>query len=155
MRAAASLRSLFMALALVAAAATPGIARSAASDELDARAAAAAFHEALNAGDAEAALRLLAPDAVVMEGGDLETRKQYQDHHLGADIQFAQAVKTIRNGIAVTVSGDVAWVRSTSITTGLYKGRSIHLNGAELMVLSKAPTGWLIRAIHWSSHEGK
>lgn len=117
-----------------------------------AKAAVAAFHEALSAGNADAAMQLLAPDAVVIEGGTLETRKQYQEHHLAADIEFAQAVKTVRSGISATVSGEVAWVSSSSVASGSYKGKNIDLSGAELMVLSKAPAGWRIRAIHWSSH---
>jgi ketosteroid isomerase-like protein len=153
MRTATSLRSLFLASVLIAAAVAPVVAQTAKDGEPLAKAAVAAFHEALNAGNAEAAMRLLAPDAVVMEGGDLETRKQYQDHHLAADIQFARSVKTVRSGIFATVVGEVAWVSSTSVTVASYNGRDINLNGAELMVLSKAPTGWLIRAIHWSSHE--
>jgi hypothetical protein len=42
-----------------------------------------------------------------------------------------------------------------SVAAGSCKEKNIRLNGAELMVLSKAPAGRLIRAIHWSSHERK
>ena len=51
----------------------------------------------------------------------------------------------------VVVRGDAAWVSSTSSTTGEYRGRQINSRGAELMVLSREPDGWKIRAIHWSS----
>ena len=136
-------------------AATSGMAHADENDEAQARAAVAAFHQALGAGDTDAALRRLAPDAVVMEGGDLETRTHYQAHHLEADIAFARAVKSQRSGVTATVHGEVAWVSSTSTTAGTYNGKAVHLNGAELIVLTKAPTGWLIRAIHWSSNERK
>ena len=74
---------------------------------------------------------------------------------LEADIAFARAVKSQRSGVTATVHGEVAWVSSTSTTAGTYNGKAVHLNGAELIVLTKAPSGWLIRAIHWSSNERK
>jgi ketosteroid isomerase-like protein len=60
-------------------------------------------------------------------------------------------VPSTRGEPTVTVSGDVAWVVSTSRTTGTYRERQINSAGAELMVLSRTPEGWRIRAIHWSS----
>ena len=111
------------------------------------------FHAALEAGDSQAASRLLAPDAVILEGGDRETRKEYLDDHLQADIKFAQAVPARRSKADVTVSGDTAWAVSTSVAQGTYQSKPIDLVGAELMVLSKTPAGWVIRSIHWSSRK--
>ena len=113
------------------------------------------FHAALEAGDSQAASRLLAPDAVILENGDRETRKEYLDHHLQADIKFAQAIPARRSKADVTVSGDAAWAVSTSVTQVTYQSKPIDLVGAELMVLSKAPGGWIIRSIHWSSRRSK
>lgn len=79
------------------------------------------FHAALVAGDAQMVSRLLAPDAVILEGGDPESRKEYLEHHLQADIKFAQTVPTRRSAIDVTVSGDVAWAISTGVTQGTYE----------------------------------
>lgn len=110
-----------------------------------------AYHAALATGDSAAALRLLASDAVILESGGSESRAEYRAHHLPADIAFAMAVPSVRGKIAVTLAGDVAWARSTSTTDGTFKDRTIRSNGAELMVLSRTPTGWQIRAIHWSS----
>lgn len=112
-----------------------------------------AYHESLKAGDSRAVLRLLAPDAVILESGDRETRDEYRDHHLQADILFSQAVPTRRSAAQVIVIGDVAWVSSTSVTQGAYHKHRVNLSGAELMVLSRTATGWAIRAIHWSSRE--
>jgi ketosteroid isomerase-like protein len=112
-----------------------------------------AYHAALEAGDAQAASRLLAPDAVILENGDRETRRQYLEHHLQADIEFAQAVPTRHSNIDVSISGDVAWAISTSVTQGTYKAKALDLVGAELMVLSNTPAGWVIRSIHWSSRK--
>ncbi|MDH4190041.1 MAG: nuclear transport factor 2 family protein [Betaproteobacteria bacterium] len=122
----------------------------------DAAAAVAAverFHGALRAGDTAAAAALLAPDAVVLEGGDLESRRHYLAHHLAEDIKFARGTASKRENVNVSVNGEVAWVTSTSTTQGEFQGKPVSLAGAELVVLSRSSAGWLIRAIHWSSHK--
>jgi len=110
-----------------------------------------AYHAALVSGDSLAALRLLAPDAVILESGAMESRSEYRSHHLPADIGFARAVPSVRKEVAVTVVDDVAWASSTSTTEGTFRDRPVNSMGAELMVLSRTPDGWQIRAIHWSS----
>ncbi|MDE2147575.1 MAG: nuclear transport factor 2 family protein [Burkholderiales bacterium] len=109
------------------------------------------FHAALAAGDARAAADLLAPDAVVLEGGEQQSRQDYLAHHLGADIAFAQAVRSRAGRPEVGVSGDVAWVSRTSTAHGEFNGRPVDLAGAELVVLTRTLAGWRIRAVHWSS----
>jgi len=111
------------------------------------------FYDLLGRGDSAAAARLLAPDAVVLESGDLETRAEYLADHIGADIEFAKAVpskRTIRQAVRL---GSVVWLATTSTSTGTFENRPIDSSGAELMVLSKSESGWRIRAIHWSSHK--
>lgn len=110
-----------------------------------------AFHDALARGDSAAALRLLAPDVVILESGGIETLVEYRAHHLPADIAFARAVPSQRSPLHVVVDGAVAWSSGTSITQGTWNGRPINSAGAELMVLSRAGDQWVIRAIHWSS----
>jgi hypothetical protein len=110
-------------------------------------------------------MRLLAPDARILESGDVQNREEYRRHHLPADIAFARGVPSTRTVVSVVVAGDVAWVSSTSETKGTLNGRAVNSVGAELMVLTRDPhaahTGaadaprWVIRAIHWSSHRGK
>ncbi len=109
------------------------------------------FHDALGKGDSAAALSLLASDASILESGATETRSEYRSHHLAGDIQFARAVKAVRSPVKVVVAGQTAWTVSTSTTQGEFNGRSINSTGAESMVLSRTPTGWRIRSIHWSS----
>lgn len=111
----------------------------------------AAYHDALSRGDSAAALALLAPDAVILESGGRENRDEYRAHHLPADIEFARAVPSRVGPRQVTIVGDVAWVSSTSETTGTFRERPINSTGAELIVLSRTAGGWVIRAIHWSS----
>jgi hypothetical protein len=96
-------------------------------------------------------MQLVAPDAVFLEAGGVETRAQYESGHLPADIEFEKSVSTKRSPIRVVVLGDAAWATSTSETVGKFQGRAIDSMGTELMVLSREPGGWRIRAVHWSS----
>ncbi len=145
------LRTVFIGAFLVASPIIPIQAQTADADSAAAALAVRAYHQALEAGDSQTILRLLASDALILENGDRETREEYREHHLQADIRFSQAVPTRRSAVQVIVSGDVAWASSTSVTQGTYQKRPINLSGAELMVLSRTASGWVIRAIHWSS----
>lgn len=109
------------------------------------------FHLILSTGDTTGISALLAPDLKVLEGGTVENRQEYLSHHLSADIAFAKAVPEERTSFSYTCEGDVAWLVSTSTATGKFNGRDINSNGAELLLLSRSPKGWRIRAIHWSS----
>ncbi len=138
-------------LLLLAAIATGAAAQAAPDDSAAVARAVAAYHDALARGDSAAALRLLAPDAVILEAGGRETLAEYRSHHLPADIEFTRAVPSRRDPVQVTLAGEVAWAASTSETQGSFNGRAVDSRGAELMVLTRSPSGWLIRAIHWSS----
>ena len=142
---------ILVAAMLLATASVDVPAQSPAADSTAVTATVHAFHQALAAGDAGGALRLLAADAVILESGGRESRDEYAAHHLAEDIEFARAVPVERSALQVTVSGDAAWVNSTSLMRGTYRGRAIDAAGVELMVLSRTAPGWVIRAIHWSS----
>lgn len=114
-----------------------------------------AFHDALRRGDEEAVKQLLAADAAILENGHIESRSDYLRRHLGADIDFAKAVPSEVTGSEATVSGDTAWVHSSSVAQGKFRDRVIKLTSAELVVLTRAAAGWEIRAVHWSSRESK
>ena len=109
------------------------------------------FRSAMVAGDTATIMSLLEPNAVILESGGIETRAEYQSHHLASDISYAKATKSTRGPMRVAVIGDVAWAASTSTTTGESRGRPVNSAGAELMVLTWTPAGWRISAIHWSS----
>jgi ketosteroid isomerase-like protein len=109
------------------------------------------FHAALAGGDSAGAMALLTPDAVVLEGGSVETREDYAAGHLTADMAFLAGMTTEVVSRTVTLAADVAWVSTVSHTDGEYDGRSIKSRGAELMILGRVDRGWRIRAIHWSS----
>ena len=81
--------------------------------ESDIKAVVDAFYGAITAGDAAAAMRLIAPDAVFVESGKIETRAEYEANHLPADIDFERQVKAQRGPLRVTFDGrDTAWVIS-------------------------------------------
>ena len=109
------------------------------------------FHEILATGDTAGINALLAPDLKVLEGGTVENREEYLSHHFSEDIAFAKAVPEKRTLFSYTCEGDVAWLVSTWAASGKFNRRDINSVGAELLVLSRIPNGWSIRAIHWSS----
>ncbi len=100
----------------------------------------------------DAVMALLAPDAEILEMGIRENRSEYAAQHLAADIEFAQAVASIRGALIVRQEGNVAWTSLTSRSTGTFRGRAVDSENAELMVLAKNGERWQIRAIHWSGH---
>ena len=109
------------------------------------------FHKAISSGDSTAALALLATDAVILESGGIESRSEYRSHHLAGDIGFAKAVTSTDGPLHVTVADNTAWTHRTRTTQGTFNGRAINSVGAESMVLTREPSGWKIRSIHWSS----
>lgn len=109
------------------------------------------FHEILSTGDTTGINVLLGPDLRILEGGAVENRQEYLSHHLSADIEFAKAVKEKRTSFSYWCEGNVAWLVSTSTSTGKFGGRDINSAGAELLILSRTWKGWQIRAVHWSS----
>jgi ketosteroid isomerase-like protein len=143
-----------LALAAVAApASAQASSRAPASDSAAAAAVVERFHRALADADSALALALLSDDVVIIESGDVESRAEYRAHHLPADIAFARDVRSERSPVRVALRGDVAWATATSTTRGRFHDRDVGSAGAELMVLTRAPDGWRISAIHWSSHK--
>lgn len=142
-------------IALLTLIAAPLTAQSTAKDSAAVGAVVDRFHAAMTAGDATGLMQLIAPDAVMLEAGGVETRAQYESNHLPADIEFEKSVSTKRSPIRVVVVGDAAWATCTSEMTGTYQTRAVDSIGTELMVLSRASGGWRIRAVHWSGRARK
>src|SRR5215207_9027314 len=82
--------------------------------EADVTAVVTSFYGAMKTGDTAAAMRLIAPDAVFLESGQLETRAEYEANHLPADIAFERQVNGKRGPWRVTVKDDTAWVIATT-----------------------------------------
>ncbi len=110
------------------------------------------FHKAMAAGKSDKVMSLLLPDALVVEGGAVQTRSEYQSAHLAEDIAYARAVPGKQVDVVVRQEGDVAWVTSTFEVKGKFQDNPVNSLVAETMLLTKTPAGWRIRAIHWSSH---
>jgi ketosteroid isomerase-like protein len=108
------------------------------------------FYGAITAGQPEAAMRLIAPDAVFVESGKIETRAEYETNHLPADIEFESQVKAVRGPLRVTFAGETAWVISTAEYD---EGNPEKYINTQLMVLTRDAGDWRIRTISWSSNQ--
>lgn len=111
-----------------------------------------AFHSALHRGDTKAAAALLAEDALIFEGGEVERSKaEYASHHLAADADFSRAVPAVLTRRAGAAAGSLAWIASEGRTTGTYMSRPLDLTTTETMLLRRTGAVWQITHIHWSS----
>jgi hypothetical protein len=95
-------------------------------------------------------MRLIAPDAVFVEAGKIETRAQYEANHLPADIEFEKQTKGTRGPARVTFNGTTAWVISTAEYD---EGNPEKYINTQLMVLTHDTGDWRIRSISWSSNQ--
>ena len=109
------------------------------------------FYAAMKAGDATKVMQAVAPDAVFLEGGRRETRAEYKSGHLQADMGFERAVSGKRGPLAITTSGDAAWVIAMTDYQGTFEGKPVNFVSEQLMVLTRTNGRWMIRAVHWSS----
>lgn len=140
--------ALFLSCSVVGACAP---AQSPADDEAAVAAAAKAFQTAMDTGDAPTVMGYIADDALMMEGGTIENRMQYEQNHLPADLEFAKGMTAKRMPVQQTVRGDVAWVRTSTEFSGTFQGQPLALLGLETMVMTREADGWKIKALHWSS----
>lgn len=116
----------------------------------------AAFHDALTSGDKTKAASLLAPDITIYESGYVErSRDEYASHHLGGDIEFAK--NSTRKVLKQTerIDGKTAVVWEESETTGVSRGKPVHVFGTGTAVLEKNGDNWSIVHVHWSSRKAK
>lgn len=110
------------------------------------------FYGGMKAGKPADVMRLIAADAVFLESGNLETRAQYEENHLPADIDFEKVVTGKRGPLSITVEGNTAWVIATTEYKGTFENAPVNFVSTQLMVLSRQQGSWKIRTIHWSSH---
>jgi ketosteroid isomerase-like protein len=120
-------------------------------NEADIQAVLEGFYGAIGKGDAAAAMSFIAPDAVFIESGRLETRAEYESNHLPLDIEFETKVKGKRAPLRVTFEGNTAWVIATTEYEGEFQGGPVDFVSAQLMLLTRDAGSWRIRSIHWSS----
>jgi len=109
------------------------------------------FYGAMKTGDTAAAMQHIAADAVFVESGRLETRAEYEQNHLPADIQFERQVTGKRSPWQVRFEDDTAWGIATTEYDGTFDGSPVNFVSAQLAVLTREDGAWRIRSIHWSS----
>jgi ketosteroid isomerase-like protein len=119
--------------------------------EADVTAVLESFYGAMGRGDSAAVMSLIAPDAMFVESGRLETRDEYEKNHLPLDIEFESQVKGVRGPMRVWFEGDTAWVIVTTDFKGTFNGGPVNIVSAQLAVLTRDSGDWRIRSIHWSS----
>ena len=137
-------------MAMCSLAAACGSTQPPANDEAGVTAAVKAFQTAMDTGDGPTVMRYIHDDALMMEGGTIEDRMQYEKNHLPADLEFAKGMTAKRMPVRQTVNGDVAWVRTSTEFRGTYEGKPLALLSLETMVLTREVDGWKVRALHWS-----
>jgi ketosteroid isomerase-like protein len=96
-------------------------------------------------------MSVIAPDAVFLESGKLETRAEYETNHLPADIEFESEVTGKRGPMQVKFDGNTAWVIAMTDYDGTFQGSPVSFVSAQLVVLTRDSDRWMIRSIHWSS----
>ena len=122
------------------------------TDRADVEAAIESFYAAMKKGDPKAAMAMIAPDAVFVESGRLETRQQYEESHLPADIDFEKQITGKRSPWNIKVNGDTAWGIASTTYEGTVDGADVNFVSRQLAVVTRGEDGkWLIRSIHWSS----
>ncbi|MGQ0622932.1 MAG: nuclear transport factor 2 family protein [Panacagrimonas sp.] len=112
------------------------------------------FHQALRENNPSDALTHVAPDAVIYEQGFAEnTRDEWVRGQLQDAIAFAKLTERTTLRRELHQSHDLAWVLSSTATTGIFDGRPLALEGAETAVLRLESGIWKIVHLHWSAHE--
>jgi len=110
-----------------------------------------AFYGAIGAGDADGAMRLIAPGAIFVESGMVETRDQYEQNHLPRDIDFEGQITGVREIMRMGVDGNLAWVLARTHYDGTFDDFPLEFDSLQLTVLSHESGEWLIESVHWSS----
>jgi uncharacterized protein (TIGR02246 family) len=110
------------------------------------------WQAALKGGHREAVLSLMSTDVTIYESGEAEnSREEYAEHHLDADMSFAAATTTTIEDRRVVDMGDTALVLSRTATAGSFEGKPVSSRGVETMVVRNVDGAWRIAHIHWSS----
>ena len=116
---------------------------------------AAAYLDAMESSDLEAAEALFASQSSVFEsGGEEGTWQQYREHHIGPELDQIESFTTVRGEPDGQTSQDgsmafVAWPIEYLIQ--LSDGRTIESRGTVTFVMVVEDAEHRIRHLHWSS----
>lgn len=120
---------------------------------------AAAYLEAMESGDLDAAEALFAPHSSIFESGGQEGDWQhYREHHIGPELSAIKSFSISRGEPEVEESQDgsmalVAWPIKYRIE--LEDQRLIESIGTVTFVMVRGADGLRIRHLHWSSRKQK
>jgi mono/diheme cytochrome c family protein/ketosteroid isomerase-like protein len=117
----------------------------------DAERVAEEFHAALQKGDRDAVLALLATDVRVSEAGLTQSRDEYAAGHLAEDIAFMKAAKVAPVSRASKGAGETAVVGSESEIHATVKGEPRTFRSREILTLKRESGSWKIVDIQWQS----
>jgi ketosteroid isomerase-like protein len=115
----------------------------------------ARFHDALRRGDAAAVAAMLDEKALIVEAGETETKAEYLEGHLAADITFAGAVTETVLRQDLDRLGEISWVTTLRRVAGNVHGHDIRVLTAETLILRRFDDHWRIVQAHWSSRAEK
>lgn len=110
-----------------------------------------AFRHALAEGRRDAALAYLHPKATIIEGGAVESVKEYAAGHLGSDMEFLAKIDIQQLSRSVQTGTAQATVTSQSRLRGQINDQSLDLLSTEYATLIETEEGWRISQIAWSS----
>lgn len=110
------------------------------------------FHHALVEGRSEDALAYLHPQAIIIEGGQIESVSHYADGHMKSDMRFLGQITIEPISREVLIESDT----QTTIMTkrrmfGQSEQGSIDIISVETATLTKENAGWQIAQLAWSS----
>lgn len=113
------------------------------------------FHQALAGGNGEVALALLHDKATLLEEGQIQSKQEYAEHHLGEDMKFMAQAKSEQLSREQRIEGRQATVTTRSHLTGTYEGKPVDVVLDENMSLYKTSDGWIITHVQWSPEPKK
>jgi ketosteroid isomerase-like protein len=125
--------------------------RDTSKDEAGVKATLENYYGAMKTGDTAKAMAQMAPDALFVETGKLETREQYEKNHFPYDFAFEKQITGTRTPWRITINGDTAWVIASTTYKGPVDGEDVNFVSSQLAVLTREMDAWRIRSIHWSS----
>ena len=108
-----------------------------------------AFQSALQTGDRDKVLALLAPGATISESGKTQSRDEYAGEHLGEDIAFLNSAQVTLVSLGSMPMGETAMVGSESdIAT---RGTPSVIRSREMLTLKRDGDAWKILSVRWQS----
>jgi|GEM_PF-307712 len=113
------------------------------------------FHQALAGGNGEVALALLHDKATLLEEGQVQSKQEYAEHHLGEDMKFMAQAQSERLSREQRVEGRQATVTTRNHLTGTYEGTPVDVVLDETVSLYQTGNGWIITHVQWSPEPKK